>query len=117
MRRVLPFGHVESGQRDAMTARLPSARRRAVVTVLAGLFVGGAGLGAVVLGGLALAERTQRRSVQAVAAPHLGCPPGDIQVTFVSAGDTDEHYRVEGCGKRGRLLCAAQDPACGFVPE
>jgi len=75
----------------------------------------------VVGGGLAMAvagwfAHSNKRSVQQLAAPHLSCPPQSIEVKEEEL-DIEESYRVEGCGKRGRVRCAPQDPACGFFPE
>jgi hypothetical protein len=58
-----------------------------------------------------------RTRLQRFAAPHLSCPAEEIRVRAESNGDTQESYLVEGCGRRGRVLCAMQDPDCGFLLE
>jgi hypothetical protein len=80
---------------------------------------------ALALGGIAVAALSagwwlttmNRRSIQEIAAPHLACPADRIRVQSDQRGDLEDGYRVEGCGKSGRVLCAAQDPKCEFWPE
>jgi hypothetical protein len=78
----------------------------AVVVVAGGLVIAGAGW----------VSHVQLRSVQQVAAPHLGCPLQKIRVV-TEQSDIEESYRVEGCGKRGWVRCAPQDPSCVFVED
>ena len=74
---------------------------------------------AVVLLGVAVAVpllvyRAVVDDARRTAARLLGCPT--VQVEAQSWGDT-EHWRVEGCGVRGTMICEPSDPGCAIVEE
>jgi hypothetical protein len=95
-----------------MSPRRPGSIRAIAMGFLA-LVVVGVGLAISIVGFL---RQANRRSVQQLAAPHLSCPPKDIRVSEEQMG-VEDSYRVEGCGKRGRVRCAPQDPKCSFEAE
>jgi hypothetical protein len=97
---------------ESKPQRSPSGLRAALFGVLAVVVVAG-GLAISVLGWL---RHSNLRSVQQLASPHLSCPPKRIEVVEEQV-DIEESYRVAGCGKRGRVRCAPQDPKCSFVAE
>jgi len=95
---------------------MSSALPRSIRSIAMGFFalvVLGVGLAISIVGFL---RQANRRSVQQLAAPHLSCPPEDISVSEEDMG-VEDSYRVEGCGKRGRVRCAPQDPKCSFELE
>ena len=74
---------------------------------------------AVVVVGVAFAvallvRRAAEQDARTTAARLLGCSAVDVK--WVSLGDT-EHWRVEGCGMRGILVCEPSDPGCFIVPD
>lgn len=89
-----------------------SKARGALFSLLALVIV----VAGVVISGMRWLAHVQLRSVQQVAAPHLSCPLAQISVRTEQA-DVEESYHVEGCGRRGWVRCAPQDPSCVFVEQ
>jgi hypothetical protein len=59
-------------------------------------------------------RRRAEQDARATAARLLGCKAVDVK--WVSLGDT-EHWRVEGCGMRGILVCEPSNPGCFIAPD
>jgi hypothetical protein len=59
-------------------------------------------------------RRALENDARRVAERLLGCP--HVEVRWTSTGFAD-HWRVEGCGRRGTMVCEPTDPGCFFVPD
>lgn len=50
-----------------------------------------------------------------IAAPKLECAVDQVKVTGREIGATNASYVVEGCGKKGSLLCESPVKDCVFA--
>lgn len=85
--------------------------RRSVRTWVVGLSVA---LVTVAIGALLVVRRAVEEDARRTAERLLGCP--NVEADMVSFGDA-EHWRVEGCGVRGELVCEPNNPGCFVVPD
>jgi hypothetical protein len=90
-----------------MTAMADSSSRTWVV----GLAVALVG---VAFAALLMMRRAAEEDARQTATRLLGC--NAVEVKWVALGDT-HHWRVEGCGMHGMLVCEPDSPGCYIAPD
>jgi len=80
-------------------------------------------LGPLALGAVILAlcasivwSRAETRRARDTAVRLTGCPPGELDVEMATLGDASR-WRIDGCGVRGTLVCAPENPGCFLEPD